>query len=56
MEIRARFLAGGKNYSRGMKSLGWLEIPKVPWSQLGGAGSLKRHEMTPWVKVLTLVA
>jgi hypothetical protein len=22
----------------------------MPWSQLGGAGSLKRHEMTPWVK------
>jgi hypothetical protein len=33
-----------------MKSLGWLEVPQVPWSQLGGAGSLKGHEMTPWVK------
>jgi hypothetical protein len=31
-----------------MKSLGWLEVPQVPWSQLGDAGSLKRHEMTPW--------
>jgi hypothetical protein len=28
----------------------WLEVPQVPWSRLGGAGSLKGHEMTPWVK------
>jgi hypothetical protein len=33
-----------------MKSLGWFEVPQVPWSQLGGAGSIKGHEMTPWVK------
>jgi hypothetical protein len=51
METRAaRFLSGGTNYYCGMKSLEWLEVPLVPWSQLGGAGSLKGHEMTPWVK------
>jgi hypothetical protein len=33
-----------------MKSLEWLEVLQVPWSQLGGAGSLKGHETTPWVK------
>jgi hypothetical protein len=57
IEIRAvvqdhsigRFLSGGTNYFRGMKSLGWLEVPQVPWSQLGGAGSLKGPEMSPWV-------
>jgi hypothetical protein len=48
--IEARFLSGGKNYSCGMKSLEWLKVPQVPWSQLGSAGSLKGHEMTPWVK------
>jgi hypothetical protein len=48
---RSRISIGwNKLYSRGMKSLGWLEVPKVPWSQLGGAVSLKGHEMTPWVK------
>jgi hypothetical protein len=48
--LEAGFLSGGTNFSRGMKSLRWLEVPQVPWSQLGGAGSLKGHEMTPWVK------
>jgi hypothetical protein len=33
-----------------MKPLEWLEVPQVPWSQLGGAGSLKGQEMTSWVK------
>jgi hypothetical protein len=49
--LQARFLLCGTNYSCGMKSLDWLEVLQVPWSHLDGAGSLKGHEMTPWVKL-----
>jgi hypothetical protein len=27
-----------------MNSLGWLEVPEVPWSHLGGAGDHLKNE------------